>query len=316
MTSRYFFAAIVPLSLLASGPVECQDGALQGDLVVFNAGSMAVPFHRLLQAFGRRHPGIRVSQEHSGSLAAVRKVTELGRVPDVLVLADRTLFGALLEPSLVTWHLTFARNSMVLAVAPGVASRSTPSHDTWPDSLLRSGVRWGFADPTIDPAGYRTLMVFDLAERHYQRMGLAALLLDRADPRYQRPKSVDLVVLLQLGELDYAWLYASVARFHGLPVVELPPAVNLSDRAFAEAYSLAVVRVPGRSGAPGDTVSVAGSPIELALSIPIDAPNPAIAEAFVQFVLSPDGQAILEDTGLLTVDPPVVAGDPPASLFP
>ena len=187
MTSRCFLAAMVPLSLFTAGPAECQGGILHGELVVFNAGSMAVPFHRLLQAFGARHPGVRVSQENSGSLAAVRKLTELGRIPDVLVLADQTLFPALLQPRHVTWHLTFASNSMVLAVAPGLASRSMPSGDTWPDSLLRPGVRWGFADPAIDPAGYRTLMVFDLAGRHHHRPGLAAQLRDRADSRYQRP---------------------------------------------------------------------------------------------------------------------------------
>jgi molybdate/tungstate transport system substrate-binding protein len=316
MIFRNACAAIVALSLLAAEPAECQGGeVLRGELVVFNAGSLAVPFHRLLQLFGERHPGVSVSQENSGSLAAVRKLTALGRNPDILALADRTLFSALLEPRYVTWHLVFARNSMVLAVSPRLSSSTVPPGDTWPDSLLRAGVRWGFADPEIDPAGYRTLMVFDLAERYYQRPGLAAQLRDRADPRYQRPKSVDLVTLLQLGELDYAWTYASVASFHGLSVVELPPPVNLGDGAFADTYGLAVVRVPGRSNKPGDDIAVVGSPIELGLSIPTDAPHPAIAEAFIRLIVSPEGRSILEEVGLGAVEPPLVIGEPPASLF-
>jgi molybdate/tungstate transport system substrate-binding protein len=316
LTLRNGCAAIVALSLLAAEPAESQAGeVLRGELVVFNAGSLAVPFHRLLELFGQRYPGVSISQENSGSLAAVRKVTALGRSPDILALADRTLFSALLEPRYVTWHLAFARNSMVLAVSPMLASSAMPLGDSWPDSLLLPGVRWGFADPEIDPAGYRTLMVFDLAERYYQRPGLAAQLRDRADPRYQRPKSVDLVTQLQLGEIDYAWLYASVASHHGLSAVELPPAVNLGDEAFADTYRSAVVTVPGRSSEPGDHISVAGSPIELGLSIPNDAPHPAIAEAFVRLVVSPEGQSILQEVGFGTVEPPIVAGTPPTSLF-
>ena len=159
-------------------------------------------------------------------------------------------------------------------------------------------------------------MVFQLSERHYQRPGLAAQLLERADPRYMRPKSVDLVVLLQLGELDYAWLYSSVARFHGLPVVELPAEVNLSDRAFADRYGTAVVRVPGQSRAPGDTVTIAGSPIEVALAIPRAAANRPAAEAFVAFLLSETGRTVMADVGLVALDPPVMTGTPPASLVP
>ena len=314
-TGRGILAIVFSLWLLAPGPLECQDASLTGELVVYNAGSLAVPFHRLLEAFGERHPDVRADQEHSGSLAAVRKLTELGRIPDVLALADRTLFPTLLQPRYVTWNVTFVRNAMVLAVAPDQASRSMPTPTSWPDSLLKPGVRWGFADPMLDPAGYRAFMVFDLAERHYERPGLAARLREHANRRYQRPKSVDLVALLQLGELDYAWLYASVARFHGLPVVELPSEVNLSDQAFADTYRLAVVEVPGRSSDPHDRVTVTGSPIELALSIPTEAEHPEVAEAFVRFVLSSEGQAILEDAGLMPIQPPVFSGIPPAGLL-
>ena len=306
---------LLPLLLAPAANAAAQSG-LSGDLVVFNAGSLAVPFQRLLRAFEEFHPEVTAKQENSGSLAAVRKITELGRVPDIVALADRTLFPALLEPDHTDWHVTFASNAMVLAVAPDRASRGMPSSTTWPDSLVRPGVRLGRADPEIDPAGYRALMVFQLAEGYYQRPGLTDQLLERAEPRYMRPKSVDLVVLLQLGELDYAWLYSSVASFHGLPVVELPAEVNLSDRAFADRYGAAVVRVPGQSRAPGDMVTITGSPIEVALSIPRAAPNRPAAEAFVAFLLSEAGRTVMEEVGLVALDPPVLAGTPPSSLVP
>ena len=110
---------LLPLLLAPAASAVAQSG-LSGDLVVFNAGSLAVPFQRLLRAFGEAHPEITAKQENSGSLAAVRKVTELGRVPDVIALADRTLFPALLEPEYTRWSVTFASNAM----APPVSMRA------------------------------------------------------------------------------------------------------------------------------------------------------------------------------------------------
>ncbi|MEE8267524.1 MAG: substrate-binding domain-containing protein, partial [Gemmatimonadales bacterium] len=163
---------------------------------------------------------------------------------------------------------------------------------------------------------YRTIMVFDLAERHYGRPGLGRALRNRSEPRYTRPKSADLVALLQLGELDYAWLYASLARFHKLPYVALPEAINLSDPRFADEYHRAVVRVPGRTGAPRDTIEIRGRAIEVAVSVPIDAPHPEVARAFFRFLVSANGQSILREAGLPTVNPPDIRGIPPAGFLP
>jgi len=312
--SRRLAALVV--TLLAVMPVTGTAQDIGGPLVVYNAGSLAVPFKLLLDAFTQRYPNVRVQQEHSGSLAAVRKLTELDRIPDVLALADVALFPALLEPEYTSWHAAFARNAMVLAVSPMVPPSDRGTADNWPDVLLDESVRWGHADPAVDPGGYRTFMVFDLAERHYGRPGLGRALRNRSEPRYTRPKSADLVALLQLGELDYAWLYASVARFHDLPYVALPEAVNLSAPQLADVYYQAVVRVPGRTGAPGDAIEVRGRAIELAVSVPRAAPHPEVAQAFLRFLVSADGQAVLRQAGLLTVDPPEVSGTPPPGLLP
>jgi molybdate/tungstate transport system substrate-binding protein len=303
-------------TLLTALPISAAAQDIGGPLVVYNAGSLAVPFKLLLDAFAKRYPDVRVQQEHSGSLAAVRKLTEFDHIPDILALADVTLFAALLEPEYTSWHAAFARNAMVLAVSPMVPPGDRGTADNWPNVLLDDSVRWGHSDPAVDPAGYRTFMVFDLAERHYGRPGLGQELRDRSKPRYTRPKSVDLVALLQLGELDYAWLYASVARLHDLPYVALPEAVNLSSPQLADVYHQAVVRVPGRTGAPGDTIELRGRAIELAVSVPSAAPHPEAAQAFFRFLVSAEGQAVLEQSGLLTVDPPEISGDPPPGLLP
>lgn len=299
----------LPAVLAFSRPSVAQE--VSGPLVVYNAGSLAVPFKRLLDAFVQRHPQVDVRQEHSGSLAAVRKLTELGRIPDVIALADWSLFPSLLEPEFTDWYAVFARNSMVLAMSPRLDAADRANGTSWPDVLLRDDVRWGRADPGVDPAGYRALMVFQLAERHLGRPGLADSLLARSEERFVRPKSADLVALVQLGELNYAWLYASLARFHQLPFVELAPAVNLGSAAHVETYGEAAVTVPGRSGASDDRVVVTGKPIEYGVSVPIDAPNRTAAMAFYRFLTSETGRSLISDTGLAADFEPVVSGNYP-----
>jgi molybdate/tungstate transport system substrate-binding protein len=281
---------------------------LEGSLVVFNAGSLAQPFRELLRAFQRRHPAVRPAQENSGSVEAARKLTELGKIPDVLGVADYNVIPALLMPRFTTWYVTFARNAMVLAYQPGSPGAREINGANWWQILLRPGVRTGRSDPALDPNGYRVLMVAQLAERHYQESGLAGRLLRAMPPRFMRPKEADLTALLQAGELDYIWTYRSIAETSNLPYVRLPAEVDLSDPRFAERYAAVTVRVPRSKPGDRDSVAFRGEPILYALTIPANAPHRASAVAFVRFILAAEGAAILRRNGFLVEQP--TAGGP------
>lgn len=291
--------------------------APSGPLVVFNAGSLSKPFNDLLRAFKARYPEIVPAQENSGSLEAARKLTELGKIPDILAVADYGVIPKLLVPRFTSWYTLFARTSMVLAYTDqSVGAREITSRNWW-QVLQRPNVRWGHSDPVLDPAGYRSLMVFQLAERFYHQPGLAKRLEAAIPSRYIRPKSADLIALLQVGELDYAWEYEAIARMHKLPYVELPPEVNLGDTRFTKTYADAAVRLPGASRAGADSVEFRGEAIAYALTIPTAAPHPLTAEAFVRFVFSPEGLAIIRANGFTVLEKPLLAGPgkPPAGLF-
>ena len=60
-----------------------------------------------------------------------------------------------------------------------------------------------------------------------------------------------------------------------------------------------------------------GEPIVYALTIPTEAPHPRTAEAFVRFVFSPEGKAIIKQNGFTLLEQPLLAGPgkPPAGLF-
>ncbi len=296
------FACWLGIAAAGCGRAAKEDAGhgMDGPLVVFNAGSLALGFRELLSAFREQHPGLKPQQESSGSLEAARKLTELGKIPDVLAVADYNVITKLLIPRYASGYLPFASNAMVLAYTERSLYGAEITAENWWKILLRPAVRWGHSDPALDPNGYRALMVFQLAESYYHEPGLAGRLDHALDPRNIRSSEAQLVGLLQAGELDYAWSYRSLAASTGLKWLALPPEVDLSDPARADRYGTAMVRLPG-SRLAGDSVEFRGEPIVYALTIPVGAPHPELARAFVAFVRSDSGRRILDRAGLVGI---------------
>lgn len=298
----FTLAAITALLLGCSG-TDRADG--ERVLVVFNAGSLARPMRAALDTFAA-HEGVRVEQESAGSLETARKLTELGKVPDLIALADAEVFPRYLMPRQVEGYVEFARNRMVLAYTDRSRFAREIGPDDWWRILLRPGVETGRSDPQLDPNGYRSLLVWQLAERHYGEPGLAARLEAASPPRNVRPKEADLVGLLQAGEFDYIWSYESIARAIGLRYVQLPKAIDLSPPDSAGTYARATVTVRGARA--GDSVTFRGAPIVYAFAMPREAPHKELAARFATFLLSDEGRTILRREWLDAMETPVVRG--------
>ncbi len=285
----------------------CAGDASERELVVFNAGSLARPIRAALDTFAARE-GVVIAQESAGSLESARKLTELGKVPDLIALADGDVFPRYLMPSHLDGYVEFARNRMVIAYTDRSRFAAEMDPASWWRIALRPGVETGRSDPQLDPNGYRTLLVWQLAERHYGEPGLAARLAAASPPRNVRPKEADLIGLLQAGELDYIWSYESIARATGLRYVTLPAEVDLSstDSSIVAAYAGASVTVRGARA--GDSVTFHGVPIVYAFAVPRAAPHPGLAARFAAFLLSSDGRAILRAEGLDALEAPAVRG--------
>ena len=148
------------------------------------------------------------------------------------------------------------------------------------------------------------MMVFQLAEKHYGIPGLADGL--RAKDRHIRPKETDLLALLEAGEIDYVFIYRSVAAQHGLKTVLLPDEINLKSQEFAALYDTAVVEESGKK--PGETITRRGEPMVYSVTIPKNAPNRKAAEAWVGLLLSEKGRAIMETNGQRCLRPAIVDG--------
>jgi molybdate/tungstate transport system substrate-binding protein len=273
--------------------------------LVYAAASMAQPMRVALDSFARRS-GARYELESASSLELVRRVTALHGDPDVIVLADPALFASLLTPKVSSWHALFARNRIVLAYTPRSRGAADITADNWWAVLERSDVEVGRSDPAVDPSGYRTLLVWQLAARQYGLPDLPERMLRAAPERNVRPREADQVALLEAGELDYIWTYENLARLMGLRFVRLPDAIDLGSPADSSAYAAVSVRVPGAK--LGDTITVRGRPILFGVSVPTDAPHGRAGRNFVAFLLSPSGRRILRGASVDALDTPVLAG--------
>lgn len=283
-----------------------QTSSAEETLTVFAAGSLARPMRAALDSFAAR-TGTTCALESAGSLELARRLTDLGKTADVMALADEEVFPRLLMPRHVRWYARFARNRLVLAHGANSKGSAEAERGDWRAVLQRPGVETGRADPDLDPAGYRTLMLFQLAERHYHEPGLASRLEASTPRRNVRPKSAELVALLQSNELDYAWMYESSARGARLHFIVLPPEIDLGEEGLAAAYDAARVRVVGAQA--GDTLEIHGIPIRYGLTIPVSAPHASRAAEFVRYLLSPEGRRVLRGEYLDALDAPVVVGD-------
>lgn len=286
--------------------------ATRDTVVVFVAASLAKPLQPVFAAYSARTHAV-IETESGASVVLARRITELHRIPDLILLADPEVFPELLMPHDVTWYAQFARNRMVVAYTANSRYAAEIAPANWMNVLRRPDVQVGRTDPSIAPVGYRTLIMFQLAERFYRRPGLADSLLEHAPERNVRPDASASAALLAAGELDYIYDYQSVAESNGFQFVALPREIDLGDPSLASEYATAHVRV--RQPGSDTTVVVAGQPITYALSIPESAPHAAAGRRLMRDLLSPATVRALRAEHVDMLDHPIVAGsNPPDEL--
>ena len=262
---------------------------IKGKVIIFHAGSLTLPLYKMEKAFEAAHPGVDIVREAAGSRTCARKIVDLHRPCDIMISADDSVIDKFLLPDFADFNIRFASNQMVLCYTDKSRYYEDINAENWYKILLRKKVVWGQADPNADPCGYRALMVMQLAEKYYGVGGLYESLLKNRPLRNIRPKSVELVVLLQTGDMDYAWEYRSVAVQHKLKFVKLPDKINLGSTRFNGFYRQAVVLVSGKT--PGSKIKKVGKAITYGVTLLKKAPNRPAAIAFLRYLLDPDGGA-------------------------
>ena len=270
-------------------------------VTVFAAGSLARPLRAALDSIAASGgPTARV--EIMGSREMIRAITSLGRTPDLIVSSDADELERALIPRYANSSTTFARNRVVLALSPRSANASTVTAFNWADRIAVGDLKVARTDPARAPLGYRTQLVWKLAEATMKRPGLTVKLAAASPEALLRGNESDLAALLESGNADAAWCYESLARSLHIKYVILGDSIDLGADADSARYASASVRVPGAQ--PGDSVTMVGTPIRYAIAIAAKAPQLQRATELRDRLLDATGVRIMRRIGLDVLDVP------------
>lgn len=298
-------------------------------LKVFTAGSLSIPFADMEKKFESMYSEVDVQVQSGGSADMIRRVTDLHQTCDVLAVADYSLVNSMMldsNPKYANYSLQFAKNSMVLAYTDYSKYRNEINSSNWYQILRRSDVSFGFSNPNDDPCGYRANFVIKLAETYYNdpyiyqdlvlsntniigvdynaTTGLSTIKaptdFHSTNPAkvFIRSAEVDLTSLLELGEMDYLFIYQSVAEQHrasGEKYLQLPIEINLNSTTFASNYSKVIVRQFADDPNPKNWKNITGKPIVYGVTIPFSCLRYDLAIEFVKLVINSDGHAIMRN---------------------
>ena len=275
-----------------------------GKVIIFHAGSLSVPFSRMEKLYEEMNEGIDVVRESCGSRRCARMITDIKKPCDIMGSADVDVIKTLLYPDYTNWYAIFATNSMVIAYTDRSRYSKAINKNNWFEILAKKDVSFGYSNPELDPCGYRTVILLKLASMYYKKPWIK----DLAKKGVIRPKAVELLGLLETGNLDYAFEYKSVAIQHGLKYIELPGEINLGDPSMNEFYKKACLYLTGKR--MGEKIKVCGKAIAYGITSLKNAPHKKLALHFLSFALSRDfGMRIIKECGQKPIYPPILFGD-------
>ncbi len=233
------------------------------ELRVFAAASLTEAFTEAGRAFEAAHPGVAVTFNFAGS-QALRTQLAQGARADLLASADEeTMAAAQRDGTIAGEPRVFARNRLVLIVPA-----ANPSGIARLQDLARPGVKLVLAGPQVPVGAYARQSLAAMERDPAFGPGFAQRVLGNVVSEETNVKQV--VAKVQLGEADAGIVYASdvtPAARDAVRAIEIPDRLNVVAR-----YPIALVR---------------------------GAADAATARAFVDFLLSPTGQAILAHHGFL-----------------
>lgn len=319
-------AAAAGLALLAGcgqKPVE------QKTLVIYHHGSPTPAIEAAQKVFEAKYPDVKVMREKDDALPNMRKVTDLGKLADIVYTDDYSIIPPVMFPKFANFWIRYAHDEMTIAYAPNSKYANEINGDNWYKILQRPDVKWGIADPNAGPDGYFSLGQIMLSDPHYKDNTIFRNLvtnntaikvtekdghytidcpenLDPKSPRVLvRPDPETLYPMILAGELDYAFGYMGSVIGEGpagIKTVALPKEVNLSDMSLvADTYNRVTINM--FSDKPDRRISVNLGAKANGLTIPLNAPNKEAAANYLEIFLGVVGQDALKGVHITPVTP-------------
>ena len=269
------------------------DSVLSGTVTVFHAGSLSIPFREMKKEFEKANPKVKILLESAGSVTCARKITDLKKDCDIMASADEKIIRKMLIPEYTDSCINFATNEMVLAYSEKSKFSNEINEKNWSEILQKKEVIFGRSEPDSDPCGYRTLLTWQLADKFYKKEIYKQLI--EKNLEYIRPKEVDLVALLESNNIDYFFVYRSVAQQHKFKFVTFNDSINLKNSNLANLYKTVSVKINGKK--PGEKMEIFGQPMVYGITFLKNAKNTKASSAFFKFIISKKGSEIMEKNG-------------------
>ncbi len=249
---------------MATGSPVARRSNATTNLTVFAAASLTEAFQEIGQAFETAYPGTQVTINFAGSQQLALQI-EQGAQADVFASANQRYMDQLVANGLVAGDApaTFARNQMVVILPAQNPGQVETLHD-----LAQPGLKLILAGEQVPVGAYARQVLEQMASDPAYGPGYQEAVLANVISNEENVRQV--VAKVQLGEADAGIVYCS----------NVTPAL---------AGKLGEIAIP-------DQFNVTATyPIAVLKSAPNDDP----ARQFVQFVLGPEGQRILERWGFI-----------------
>ena len=234
-----------------------------GEVVVMAAASLTAAFTDVARGIRNAHPQLRIVYNFAGS-QALRTQLEQGAVADVFASADDAQMQRALDSGLMEGpSQVFVRNTLLIIVPIDNPRQAASFAD-----LAKPGLKLTLAGSQV-PVGHYSREALQAAQADHGT-DFAAQVLRNLVSEETSVKQV--LVKVQIGEADAGIVYASDISekvLQDVSPIPIPAAYNR-----LASYSIAATRA---------------------------ARNPSGAAAFIRFVLSPAGQAILKAHGFIPV---------------
>lgn len=226
-------------------------------LNIFAAASLTKSFNLIEANYTKLHPNIKFKADYDSSSALEQQLAN-GAPADIFASADTTNMQKATTAGLVTSSQVFAHNRLVV-----ILPVSNPGHITTLKDLARAGVKIDVADSTV-PVGKYTLQVLaNMGKSPDYGPAYVAAVTKNVVSKEENDAAI--VQKVQLGEADAGVVYVS----------DINPAT---------ASQFTSITIPDNFNV------IADYPIA---ALKNSAHN-SEAQDFVQYVLSPDGQAVLK----------------------
>ncbi len=269
-------------------------------LTVAYAGSMGAAMNKGLGPGFDKANDTRFQGIGQGAYGLARLLASKQMRADVFVSITPGPIDLLQKAGLLGRAVPVASTQMVIAFSPrsqfaAKLKAAADGRQPWYQVLQTPGLRFGRTDPAVDPQGQNIVFCMLLAQRYYRQPGLA----DRILGSVQNPQQIfaepSLLSRLESGQIDASSGYLSAAISHHLPYILLPDEINLSNPAMiGRWYSQATfaIKLPN-----GKSDSLSTQPLVFYAGVLKNAAHPAIAQKFVQYLQSHEGQALLKRYG-------------------